>query len=204
MMRRRPTWALFAAILAAGCAGLLGSRAGEPGNDGSPAAAGDSLAAPDTVARADTAAGPGAGRAAGASGNAGPADAPPEDSVSRAPSGPVYVTDVEKLAAMGPAYTPYDRPPLLQKGGYLEGILRATVLPVVEKHDLPADTWARFWVLVDVEGGVRDAVLHLTSGHAAFDEAARAAVLRLRFSPARRDGEIVPVWVLRRVSLLMG
>jgi TonB family protein len=162
------------------------------------------VAAADTVARADTTPGPGAGPAADTAGNAGPAGAPPEDSVTDAPSGPVYVTDVEELAAMGPAYTPYDRPPLLQKGRYLEGILRATVLPVVEKHDLPADEWARFWVLVDAEGRVRDAVLQLTSGHAAFDGAARAAALRLRFSPARRDGEIVPVWVLRRVSLLMG
>lgn len=120
------------------------------------------------------------------------------------PSGPVYVTDVEKLARMGPAYTPYDIGPALERGQRLEGLLRATILPVVRKHDLEPDEWARFWVLVDREGRVVATRLHLTSSHAVFDSAARAAAERFRYRPAKRDGETVPVWVLVRVSLLMG
>lgn len=119
------------------------------------------------------------------------------------PSGAVRVTDVDSLRALGPVYTPYDVPPLLQTEG-LEDLLRATILPVIQRYELEPDEWARFWVLVDRKGRVVDHVLHLTSGHAAFDDAAAAAAERLRYRPAQRGEERVPVWVLVRISLLMG
>lgn len=196
---------LACAGLLAGCTGVLGRGQGPTGGPaaGTPA---DTVAGADSASSAgDTleAAAPGDSAAPPSAGNGGEAEDASADSAG-APSGPVFVTDLEQLAAMGPAYTPYDRPPLLQTGSYLEGLLRATILPVVEKHDLQPDEWARYWLLVDREGRVRDAVLQLTSGHAAFDGAARAAAMRLRYRPARREGETVPVWVLRRISLLMG
>lgn len=119
------------------------------------------------------------------------------------PSGPVRIADVDSLRALGPAYTPYDVPPLLLDDG-LEGLLRATLLPVVRRHELEPDEWARFWVLVDRDGRVVEHRVHLDSGHGAFDEAAEATVRRLRYRPAFREEEPVPVWVLVRVSLLMG
>lgn len=118
------------------------------------------------------------------------------------PSGPVYLTDVDSLKALGPVYTPYDVGPVLRKQG-LEGLLRATILPAIRKHDLPPDEWARFWVLVDRQGRVVATVDHLTSGHAAFDDAARVVAESLRYRPAVRDDEFVPVWILARISLLM-
>lgn len=47
---------------------------------------------------------------------------------------------------------------------------------------------------VDVEGGVDSAVVAEPSGYAAFDSAAVRGGRELRFRPARRDGEPVPVW----------
>lgn len=120
------------------------------------------------------------------------------------PHGPVTVTSIDSLRSLGPVYTPYDRGPVLRDGDYLDGLLKAAVIPVIRELDLSPETWARFWVLVGPEGRVRDAETHLGSGHGAFDAAAEAVARRLRYLPARRDGQPVPVWVLVRVSLLMG
>jgi len=120
------------------------------------------------------------------------------------PHGPVLTADVDSLAGIGPVYTPYDRGPVMRTGDYLDGLLKATLVPVIHERDLSPETWARFWVLVDVDGRVRATGLHLGSGHAAFDAAAKAVAERLRYLPAERDGSPVPVWVLARISLLMG
>lgn len=223
----RPTgWLLL--LTTTGCAALgIGKR-----EDGDAAAAGQGEPA-DTLARADSGAVPAPAAAAGAdsavslrdsvlavlearraaddtAGGGEPGrppprekDAPPAAGRDGGPSGAVRVADVDSLEALGPVYTPYDVPPLLREEG-LEGLLRATILPVIQRHGLEPDAWARFWVLVTAGGRVVDHVLHLTSGHAAFDDAAAAAAEQLRYRPARRDGERVPVWVLVRISLLMG
>lgn len=120
------------------------------------------------------------------------------------PAGPVTVTDVEKLEELGPVYTPYDRgPTLMTRAERLDGLLKATLVPVIQRHELPPDEWARYWVLVDAEGEVRATTLQLPSGHASFDEAARAVAENLRFAPAHRNDQAVPVWILTRISLLM-
>lgn len=213
----------------AGCAALGAGKSRPDGGgdgDGTPPAAGrDTAPAAGAVARADTtaqaAADSGASlrdsvlavlKARRAAGDTADADAgarrpseQPEKPAGKAEASPgaVRVADVDSLRALGPVFTPYDTPPLLQREG-IEGLLRATILPVIQRHDLPPDEWARFWVLVDRKGRVIDHVLHLTSGHASFDEAAAAAAENLRYRPARRDGRRVPVWVLVRISLLMG
>lgn len=120
------------------------------------------------------------------------------------PAGPVTVTDVEKLMELGPVYTPYHLgPTLATREDRLDGLLKATLVPVIQRYELAPDEWARYWVLVDAEGRVRDATLQLPSGHASFDSAARAVAENLRYSPARRNDEPVPVWILARISLLM-
>ncbi len=129
---------------------------------------------------------------------------PAADSADRYPHGPVTVTSVDSLETLGPVYTPYDRGPVMRTGDYLDGLLRAALVPVIRDLDLSPETWARFWVLVGPEGRVRATDMHLGSGHAAFDAAAHAVAQRLRYLPAERDGEPVPVWVLARISLLMG
>lgn len=111
---------------------------------------------------------------------------------------------VQELLKMGPTYTSYDISPQLLPGDWLTNLLSDTLAPVVDRHDeLSVQDVALFWVLVDRNGEVRDAVLHTTSDAAAFDQAAGVVAERLRFRPAVADGEPVPVWVLKRVSLLM-
>lgn len=110
----------------------------------------------------------------------------------------------EELEEMGPTYTPYDLSPELLPGDWLSDLLSDTLAPVVDRHDeLSVQDFALYWVLVDREGDVRDAVLHTTSYSEAFDRAGRVVAERLRYRPAVADGEAVPVWVLVRVSLLM-
>jgi len=119
------------------------------------------------------------------------------------PSGPVTITDVAKLKAMGPVYTPYDLGPVLVPGDWLSNLLQDTLVPVIEKYHLPPTTAAYYWVLLDAQGEVHDTVLHTTSENARFDQAARAAALHLHYLAAHRDGKRVPAWILVRVSLLM-
>lgn len=217
--------ALVLLTLGGGCASLgIGQGQGSDGGDAPDAAGADTVARADTVSGdPDRAAAPGnaagatlrdsvlavleARREAGDTAAAPDEDRSAEERAQQAAGeggipGAVRVTDVDSLRALGPVYTPYDVPPLLQRRG-LEDLLRATVLPVVRRHDLEPDEWARFWVLVDEEGRVVDHRTHLGSGHGAFDEAAAAAARALRYRPARRDDEPVPVWVLVRISLLM-
>jgi len=105
---------------------------------------------------------------------------------------------------MGPTYTPYDISPRLLPGDWLTNLLSDTLAPVVDRHDeLSVQDFALFWVLVDTDGTVREAVLHTTSDSEAFDTAARAVAQRLRYRPAMAEDEPVAVWILARVSLLM-
>lgn len=126
------------------------------------------------------------------------------DSPAAQPSPDGERPTVEQLLEMGPTYTPYDVSPQLLPGEWLTDLLSDTLAPVVDRHDeLSVEDVALFWVLVDRSGEARDAVLHTTSESDAFDQAARVVAERLRFRPAVADGEPVPVWVLKRVSVLM-
>lgn len=110
----------------------------------------------------------------------------------------------EALEERGPTYTPYAIGPQLLPGEWLSNLLSDTLAPVVDRHDaLSVRAHVLFWVLVDRDGAVRDAVVHTSSESEAFDQAARVVANRLRYRPAVYRGESVPVWVLERVSLLM-
>lgn len=109
-----------------------------------------------------------------------------------------------ELVEMGPTYTEYAIGPRLLSGEWLTNLLSDTLAPVVDRHEeLSVQDHALFWVLVDRNGEVRDAVLHTSSESDAFDRAARVVAQRLQFRPAVAEGKAVPVWVLERVSLLM-
>ncbi len=53
----------------------------------------------------------------------------------------------------------------------------------------------QLWVFIDVDGTVRNAVLHESCGQEEIDRAALSAARDLEFIPARNRGRIVPVWV---------
>ncbi len=182
-------------LSAAGCATLFGKHGAQTA-PAAQAAEGDTVAADSGTAAA---AGSDTGAAASAAASAqSKAEKKPEP-----PSGPVTITDVKKLRAMGPVYTPYDLGPILVPGDWLADLMQDTLVPVIEKYHLPPTEATYYWVLLDAQGEVKDVVLHTTSENARFDQAARAAALHLHYLAAHRDGKRVPVWILVRVSLLM-
>lgn len=121
----------------------------------------------------------------------------PDDAAGAAPT-------VEELKESGPSFTEYDVSPRLRRGRYLDDLLDRILVPVVTEKELDPDTRALFWVLVNREGRIEEAVLQTTSGSDQFDTTAAIVARRLRYRPARRDDAPVPVWVLVSVSILMG
>lgn len=158
-------------------------------------------AAPDTAAT-DSAAADTGGTSPTTGARTDPGDhARPASADTTLPEG---YPSTEELLEKGPTYTDYAIGPELLPGEWLSDLLGATLAPVVDRNEgISTDTHALFWVLVDREGEVRDAVLHTSSRSDAFDKAARSVAERLRYRPAVTDGRAVPVWVLARVSLLM-
>lgn len=110
---------------------------------------------------------------------------------------------VEALREAGPVYVPYDASPTLVRDRELRRLLEENLVPVIEEKALSVRTGTRFWVLVDTEGEVADAVIQTPSGDSAFDRAATQVAVSLRYEPAVYRGQPTPVWVLVRVSLLM-
>ena len=182
-------------LSSAGCATLFGKH-GAQEVSAAQAAAGDSVAADSGVAAAT-------GSDSAVSAKAPASARSKAEKKPEPPSGPVTITDVKKLEAMGPVYTPYDLGPILVPGDWFGKLMQDTLVPVIEKYHLPPTEAAYYWVLLDAQGEVKDVVLHTTSENARFDQAARAAALHLHYLAAHRDGKRVPVWILVRVSLLM-
>lgn len=145
-------------------------------------------------------AGEGPGQRGGETGEAGrseasrPAPPPVPDSVR---------AETERLKALGPAYTPYEEGPRLIWDEVAQRAVVETLAPVIESRDLPVSTRALLWVLVGADGVVAAAVVQTSSSIDAFDRAALALAEELRFAPARTDGNRVPAWVIREISLLM-
>jgi periplasmic protein TonB len=54
---------------------------------------------------------------------------------------------------------------------------------------------AVLWVFIDAEGAVGNTRVAQSSGHDLLDEAARAVMSELTFTPARNRGEPVAVWI---------
>lgn len=55
---------------------------------------------------------------------------------------------------------------------------------------------ARVWLYIDEQGRVRRAQLNESSGYDPMDEAALRVAATMEFTPARNDGERVPVWLV--------
>lgn len=111
--------------------------------------------------------------------------------------------EAERLKALGPIYTPYDRGPRIAWDEEVQRTLTETLVPVLERHRLPVRTRTLAWVLVGADGAVWDAVVQTSSGNAAFDEAALEVARALRFVPAVVDRRPAGAWVIREISLLM-
>lgn len=111
--------------------------------------------------------------------------------------------ETERLQALGPTYTPFEQGPRLIWDRVAQRAVVETLAPVIEAQGLPVTTRALLWVLVGADGRVVDAVVQTHSSSTAFDRAALELAPKLLFDPARANGERVPVWVIREISLLM-
>jgi protein TonB len=92
-----------------------------------------------------------------------------------------------------PVDTPYTvRPELKDRRRAVKAIMRNYPKLL---QDAGIDGMVYVWVCIDTNGRVRNALVEESSGHEALDAAALAAAREIEFTPARNNGEVVPVWV---------
>lgn len=54
---------------------------------------------------------------------------------------------------------------------------------------------AHVWLFIERDGGVMQVKIEEPSGYDALDQAALRVASRMQFTPARKDGATVPVWI---------
>jgi TonB family protein len=93
----------------------------------------------------------------------------------------------------GPGFTPYDvTPELVDRMAVAQALVRRYP-PVLREAGIGGT--AVLWVFIDAEGAVGNTRVAQSSGHDLLDEAARAVMSELTFTPARNRGEPVAVWI---------
>ena len=102
-------------------------------------------------------------------------------------------TPQEASIADAPTFTPFtERPDLLNE----EEVMRALddeYPPLLRDAGVGGTVQVHFFI--DTEGVVQRVLVAETSGHQPLDEAALRVARLFRFTPARNQGELVPVWI---------
>lgn len=93
------------------------------------------------------------------------------------------------------AFTPYTEAPRLLNGEAVVRALEQLVAAAGHGGD------GSFWLLVEVDGTVRQARVSRTTGDGALDEGVARALRRARFEPARDRGRAVRAWTMVPVVL---
>jgi TonB family protein len=116
---------------------------------------------------------------------------------SKAPPPPV------DRATLGdePTFTPYTVAPNLRNRAVTAQALEAEYPPELRGAGIGGT--ARVWFFIDESGGVADARLQESSGHAAIDEAALRVARTMEFSPALNRDAPVPVWVAFPITFMV-
>ena len=99
----------------------------------------------------------------------------------------------EASIADAPTFTPFTERPDLLNEQEIQQALEDEYPPLLRQAGIGGTTSVQMFV--DAEGDVQNAVVEQTSGHAPLDEAAVRVARVMRFTPARNQGEIVPVWI---------
>lgn len=95
--------------------------------------------------------------------------------------------------AAAPTFTPFtERPDLLNDEEVMEA-MESQYPPLL--RDAGVGGTVQVHIFVDAEGVVGNVVVAESSGHEPLDEAGLRVARRMRFSPARNEGEIVPAWI---------
>lgn len=96
-------------------------------------------------------------------------------------------------AAEGPSFTPFTQAPELLDPARVAQLLEEHYPPLLREAGIGGEVLV--WFLIDSQGDIEDARVDESSGSAELDEAALRVARAMRFSPARHEGQPVPVWV---------
>ncbi|MHB1169477.1 MAG: M56 family metallopeptidase [Longimicrobiales bacterium] len=110
----------------------------------------------------------------------------------RAPAGstaPKTLTELETA----PTLTPFDTRPELTNRAEIGRLLEANYPPLLRDAGISGETL--MWFLIAENGAVMQLRIDRSSGHEALDRAAMDVARNMKFTPAMRDGEAVPVWI---------
>ncbi|MGH7466702.1 MAG: energy transducer TonB [Longimicrobiales bacterium] len=110
--------------------------------------------------------------------------------------------DVESLTldelAREPRFTPFTQAPELINRAEVKAFLQTRYSPIVSGRGIGGR--AVLWLLIDLKGDIRKAVLLRSSGYSSLDDAALEAIDRMEFRPAINKGRRVNVWVQLPIS----
>ncbi len=104
-------------------------------------------------------------------------------------------SDVPQEASLAdaPTFTPFTvRPDLVNETEVMQAI-EDEYPPILRDAGIGGTVQVHFFI--DTEGRVQRVLVEQTSGHEALDEAALRVARAMRFTPARNEDEIVPVWI---------
>ncbi len=101
-----------------------------------------------------------------------------------------------------PAFTPFTEKPSLVNREEFGQSLEAAYPPLLRDAGIGGSVM--LWVLIGESGEVEEVRVSASSGRPELDEAARSTMFRARFSPARDEGEVVPVWIVLPVVFAAG
>ena len=104
-------------------------------------------------------------------------------------------SDVPQEASLAdaPTFTPFTvRPDLVNETEVMQAI-EDEYPPILRDAGIGGTVQVHFFI--DTEGRVQRVLVEQTSGHEALDEAALRVARAMRFTPARNEDEVVPVWI---------
>lgn len=92
-----------------------------------------------------------------------------------------------------PTLTPFDTRPELTNRAEIGRLLETNYPPLLRDAGISGETL--MWFLIAENGAVMQLRIDRSSGHEALDRAAMDVARNMKFTPAMRDGEAVPVWI---------
>jgi len=101
--------------------------------------------------------------------------------------------DVGADVSAAPAFTPFTVRPEVRNRAAVTRALEREYPPLL--RDAGIGGTVLLWIFIDESGTVRDSRVQESSGHNAFDEAARRVASVFEFSPAMNRDQRVPVWI---------
>ena len=101
--------------------------------------------------------------------------------------------DPDEPLSAEPVFTPFTTAPTLTNHAEVDRACQDAYPPLLRDAGIGGRALVMFFI--NEEGSVRRALVERTSGHAALDEAALRVAMVMKFTPALKRDEVVPVWI---------